>query len=58
MNCIQLFPKYSTDTEVCGKRSTAMILKLMLAVYCAAVAFAAPPGKQGTVHNNIIAIAT
>ena len=42
-----------------AKDQAAMPLKLMLAVYCVAVAFAAPPGKQGihaaAVYNNIIA---
>ena len=33
-----------------ARDQAAMTLKLMLAVYCAVVAFAAPPGKQGTVY--------
>ena len=51
MNCIQLFPKHSK--RFVAKDQAAMPLKLMLAVYCVAVAFAAPPGKQG-IHINII----
>ena len=38
---------------IVARDQAAMTLKLMLAVYCVAVAFAAPPGKQG-IHINII----
>lgn len=48
MNCVQLFPNIQLTQRFVAKDQAAMTLKLMLAVYCAVVAFAASPGKQGT----------